>query len=179
MCLLTKKTVNFSSLSVNFANLSALMKYSGKRLVFRSKPKEVNANLRYQFIYEFSNCWPVSSLCEVLEISESGYYRFRKNINKPGKDAILSATMQEVLNESPYNDNYGIQRMQIALSDKGIIAGIRRITRIMRGNGWIHAPRRRPHGLTKAITEIQEKENLIKKDFSAEASFTKLITDAR
>lgn len=85
--------------------------------------------------------------------------------------------MQEVLNESPYNDNYGIQRMHIALSNKGIIAGIRRITRVMRENGWLHAPLRRPHGLTKATTEIQEKENLIKKDFSAEVPFTKLLTD--
>lgn len=85
--------------------------------------------------------------------------------------------MQEVLNESPYNDSYGIQRMKIALSNKGVVAGIRRITRIMRENGWLHTPRRRPRGLTKATTEIQEKENLLKKDFTAEGPFAKLLTD--
>lgn len=67
--------------------------------------------------------------------------------------------------------------MQIALSNKGITAGIRRITRLMRENGWLHVPRRRPHGLTKASSEIQEKENLIKKDFTAETPFSRLLTD--
>lgn len=85
--------------------------------------------------------------------------------------------MQEVLNESPYNDNYDIQRMQVVLSNKGIIAGIRRITRVMWENGWLYAPRRRLHGLKKTTTEMQEKENLIKKDFSTGASFTKLLRD--
>ena len=33
----------------------------------------------------------------------------KKNLNKTSKDAVLSAAIQEVLNESPYNDNYGIQ----------------------------------------------------------------------
>lgn len=79
--------------------------------------------------------------------------------------------------ESPYNSNYGIKRMQIALSNKGISAGIRRITRIMRENGWLHEPRRRPYRLTRATTEAQEKENLIKKDFSAKTPHTKLLTD--
>ena len=69
--------------------------------------------------------------------------------------------------------------MKIALSNKGIRAGIRRITRIMRENGWLHAPCRRPHGLTKATTEVQEKENLLKKDFSPETPFAKLLTDSR
>jgi len=67
--------------------------------------------------------------------------------------------------------------MQIALRMRGIKAGIRRITRIMRANGWLHIPRRRPKGLTHATTQIQERENLLKQDFSAEKPFTKLLTD--
>lgn len=67
--------------------------------------------------------------------------------------------------------------MKIALSNKGLEAGLRKITRIMRENGWLHAPQRRPQGLAKAATEIQEKEDPIKKDFSAEMPFTKLLAD--
>ena len=85
--------------------------------------------------------------------------------------------MQEVLDESPFNDNYGIERMLIALKWRGISAGKRRITRIMRENGWLHEPCRRPKGLTKATTEIQEQEDLIKQDFSADRPYTKLLTD--
>lgn len=116
-------------------------------------------------------------MCEVLHVSETGYYSFARNLGKPGKDAILSAVMQEVLDESPFNDNYGVNRMQIALANRGIHAGKRRITRIMREHGWLHDRRRKPKGLTKATTEIQEKENLIKQDFHSEKPYQKLLTD--
>jgi len=85
--------------------------------------------------------------------------------------------MQEILKEAPFNDNYGSRRMQLALKKKGFSAGLRRITRIMRQHGWLHTPHRRPDGLTKSTTEIQEEENLIKKDFSSKQPFSKLLTD--
>lgn len=116
-------------------------------------------------------------MCQTIDVGESGYYKFKRNLEKPGKDAILLTSIKEILDESPYNDNYGIPRMQIALKQRGIKAGIRRITRIMRENGWIHRPHRRPKGLTHATTEIQEKENLIKQDFSAAKPHVKLLTD--
>ena len=46
----------------------------------------------------------------------------------------------------------------------------------MKESGLLHH-RRRPHGITKATTEIQDKENIIKRDFSAEAPMKKLLTD--
>lgn len=116
-------------------------------------------------------------MCQILHVSVSGYYKYRRNLGKPGKDAILSAAMQEILDESPYNDNYGAPRMQIALLQKGIKTGIRSITRIMREKGWLHKPHRKPRGLTHATTEIQEQENLIKQDFSATQPLKKLLTD--
>lgn len=115
--------------------------------------------------------------CKVLEVSETGYYRYVKNLGRPSKDTVLSAAMQEILDESPFNDNYGVERMLIALRQRGIHVGKRRATRIMRENGWLHERRRRPKGLTKATTEIQEKENLIKQDFHSNKPFRKLLTD--
>ena len=85
--------------------------------------------------------------------------------------------MQDILNESPFNENYGVPRMQMALEKQGLKAGKRRITRIMRENGWIHERKRRPKGLTRATTEIQEKENLLKQDFHSDQPYQKLLTD--
>lgn len=116
-------------------------------------------------------------MCKILYVSVSGYYKYKKLLGKPGKDDILSAAMDAILKESPFNDNYGAPRMQIALLQKGIKAGIRRITRIMREHGWLHKPHRKPKGLTHATTEIQEQQNLIKQDFSAEHPRKKLLTD--
>lgn len=116
-------------------------------------------------------------MCKILCVSVSGYYKYRKTIGKPGKDVTLSAAIKEILEESPFNDNYGVPRIQLALLQRGIKAGIRRITRIMREHGWLHKPHRKPKGLTHATTEIQEQENLIKQDFSADRPLEKLLTD--
>ena len=116
-------------------------------------------------------------MCKTLNVGETGYYKFKRNLGKPSKDEVLSAAMQSILDESIYNDNYGAPRMQLALKQRGLKAGLRRTTRIMREHGWLHKPRRKPHGLTHATTEIQEQENLIKQDFSAEKPHQKMLTD--
>ena len=116
-------------------------------------------------------------MCDVLNVSETGYYRFKRNLGRPGKDAVLSAVIQDVLDEHPFNDNYGVDRMQIALMHRGYTVGKRRISRIMKENGWLHERKRRPKGLTRATTEIQEKENLIKHDFTSDQPYQKLLTD--
>ena len=116
-------------------------------------------------------------MCHVLEVSESGYYRYLKNLGKPSKDAILSAAISDILNESEFNDNYGVPRMQMALALRGHKVGMTRLKRIMREMNLIHERKRRPKSLTKATTEIQEKENLIKQDFKADKPYTKLLTD--
>lgn len=116
-------------------------------------------------------------MCKVLEVSEQGYYKYLKALKRPGKDEIFSAAIDEIMDASIYNDNYGADRMKIALEQKGLKFGKRRIVKQMRNKGLIHKPRRRPKGLTKVTTEIEEKENLIKQDFTANEPLKKLLTD--
>lgn len=75
-------------------------------------------------------------LCRILHVSESGYYRYLKNLSKPSKDALLSAAIDRIMNESDYNDNYGVERMQLALEQNGFHTGKRRIRRIMHEKGY-------------------------------------------
>ena len=110
-------------------------------------------------------------------MSESGYYRYLRRKGRPNRDALLSATMQEILGEHPQNENYGAPRMQQALAQRNVKAGLRRVKRIMREHGWLHECRRRPHGLTKADPEAMAAENLLKQNFHADKPFAKLLTD--
>ena len=116
-------------------------------------------------------------MCCVLNVSEAGYYKYIKNLDKPDKDTVLSAAIMEIIGEVSFNDNYGVPSMKIALFNKGLKVGTRRLTRLMRELNLIHERKRRPKGLTKATTEVQEQENLIKQDFTADKPFTKLLTD--
>ncbi len=115
-------------------------------------------------------------MCRVLKISESGYYRWLKNRTKPTARELLSVEIKAILDEHPDNDNYGINRIQIALEQKGIHVSRRTVYRTMSEMGIVHR-RRTPHGITKATTEIQDRENLIKRDFKAAKPLEKLLSD--
>ena len=129
------------------------------------------------FVEANSRRWPPAEICKVLSVSESGYYRYRKNKEKPDRDALLSGAMKEILDEHPCNDNYGAPRMKQALAQRGIRAGLRRVTRLMRANGWLHTRKRRPKSLTKIDPEAMKSENLIRQNFTAPAPYQKLLTD--
>lgn len=115
-------------------------------------------------------------MCRVLKISESGYYRWLKNRAKPTARELLSVEIRAILNEHPDNDNYGVNRMVTALAQKGVRVSRRTVYRTMSEMGIIHR-RRTPRGITKATTEIQDRENLIKRNFKAEKPLQKLLSD--
>lgn len=115
-------------------------------------------------------------MCKALKISESGYYRWLKNREKPSARQLLSVEIKKILSEHPDNDNYGVERIRIALFQHGINVSRRTVYRAMSESGLLHR-RRIPHGITKATTEIQERENLIKRDFSAEEPLKKVLSD--
>lgn len=115
-------------------------------------------------------------MCRVLKISESGYYRWLKNRGKPTARQLLSVEIQGILDEHPDNDNYGVRRMVTALAQKGVRVSTRTVYRTMCEMGIVHR-RRRPRGITKATTEIQDRENLLKRNFKAEKPLRKLLSD--
>lgn len=131
---------------------------------------------RHIFVLNNRNRYQVKAMCRVLKISESGYYRWLKNKAKPTARTLLSAKIQAILDEHPDNDNYGIDRMETALLQKGIRVSRRTVYRAMSEMGILHR-RRVSRGITKATTEIQDRENLVKRNFKAEKPLQKLLSD--
>ena len=125
---------------------------------------------------KYKNRYTVKLMCKVLKISESGYYRWLKNRDKPSKRQLLPVKIKEILSEHPDNANYGYDRIHKALEICGIKVSRNTVYRAMKEGSLIHKSRK-PHGITKASTEIQDKENLIKRDFTAAESVKKLLTD--
>ena len=55
-------------------------------------------------------------MCKVLKISESEYYRWLKNKDKPSKRKLLLVKIKEILSEHPDNANYGYDRVSSMIS---------------------------------------------------------------
>ena len=125
---------------------------------------------------KFKDKYTVREMCRFLKISESGYYRWLSNQSKKTARELLLVKIKEIIAEHPDNINYGINRMQTALQQRGINVSIRTVYRAMKDGNLLHL-RRTPRGITKATTEIEEKENLIKRDFKSDKTLTKLLSD--
>ena len=99
--------------------------------------------MRFAFIAKHRHIWPVSWLCEALEVSRSG---FRAWINRPTStreihDARLVMAIETSFKAS--DRTYGARRVWRDLLEEGLACGLHRIERLMRCNAFRARPRRR------------------------------------
>jgi len=123
------------------------------------------------------NAYPVRQMCSSLSVSESGYYKWKRNRSKPKAWQVLLAEIHRILAEHPDNDNYGVERMMIALEHRGIIRSYSTVKRAMKKGNLLHESRRSPDGLTKADKKADRPDNIIQKDFTASEPDKKWLTD--
>ena len=69
--------------------------------------------------FEYSK-YSIKEYCKTLPVSETGYYKWIRNRNKKSAAQRLLDEIYKILDEHPDNHNYGIERMQLALEQKGI-----------------------------------------------------------
>ena len=94
---------------------------------FRKRPEKI-AYSKFEYIFQFKQKnfesqlkkdYSVKKLCKVLTVSKTGFYKWKRNRNKPKAWQILLQKIYEILDEYPDNHNYGIDRILLALNQKG------------------------------------------------------------
>jgi transposase InsO family protein len=144
---------------------------------FRGKPTEIEAELRFEYIEANVGKYDIRFMCEMLEVSRSGYYKHLIIKAKPDKNAIILSAIMKILEEDIENENYGKIRMYERLKQDGHKCCQARVSQIMDKNGLRVSKKRKPNGLTKSDKEAQASDNLIKGDFTAEKPNEKCVTD--
>lgn len=92
-------SVVFVSEAVKLWTSSCKRHCEGRTRFFRKKTEEVKTCERHMFILEFKEIYTVKEICEVLRISELGYYRWLKNRNKLSKQQLLLGEINAILVE--------------------------------------------------------------------------------
>ncbi len=59
-------------------------------------------------------------MCDVLAVSESGYYRSLKPTPRKERQQLLLVKIKTIIDEHEDNRNYGVQRILLALSQREI-----------------------------------------------------------
>jgi transposase InsO family protein len=133
--------------------------------------------MKYQFITEHQQEYPITTLCRVLQVTVSGYYAWKKRTpsRRRREDAVLSERIRRI-----YDSNrqvYGSPRIHAVLHAEGQACGKKRVARLMRGCGLSARRRRHRTSTTDSQHTHPVADNVLGRDFSASAPNTKWVAD--
>jgi putative transposase len=123
-------------------------------------------------------------MCEVLQVSRSGFYewRGRPRCQRDVDDETIATIMTAAWNAS--RCTYGLPRLlpdvhdQLAAAGLGVRLGTRRARRLMRHHGIVGQTRRRwRHGCTRRDPKARPAPDLCNRDFTAAGPNQKWVTD--
>jgi putative transposase len=112
---------------------------------------------------------PVSLQCELLGVSESGYWAWVKRA--PSDRALYDAWLLERIRaiHAAIKGRYGSPRVHAMLRRQGIRVGQKRVARVMRQAGLQGAFRRRRKGCTVPVEGVEPFGDLVGREFRPDA----------
>lgn len=107
-------------------------------------------------------------MCRVLEVSTSGYYKWRKR--KPSKRAQENQVLTEKIKQihAQSRGTYGSPRVHAELQEEGVRVGVNRVARLMREAGIRGVSRRKGHATTVRSPAAAPAPDLVQRDFTAD-----------
>ena len=130
--------------------------------------------VKYRVIQHHSGQYPVSVMCQFFGVSRSGYYDFLKRKDHPDKDAPIAEMIAE--QQEKCFHTYGYRRMWKVLKKKDMIRNPKTILRIMKKYDLLSEIRRRRKWVQMG-KQLHKYENLLNREFSADAPNRKWVTD--
>lgn len=133
--------------------------------------------MRFAFIRTEKALYPVDVLCDVLDVSRSGYYAFEGRPEAPRRkdDARLVAEIREVHRRT--HRRYGSPRVFRELRARGERVGRHRVTRLMREHGIVGRRKRRFVRTTDSNHKLPVAPNVLDRKFEAAAPNQTWVTD--
>ena len=115
-------------------------------------------------------------MCKVLGVSRSSYYKFlnKKESNRSIENKQFQERILTIYKES--KKRYGAPKIHKVLMDKGFKISLKRVQRLMKmlGIKSIVVRKYRPYSSKK---KVEEKENVLNRDFTATTLNQKWVTD--
>jgi putative transposase len=133
--------------------------------------------MKYQFIEQHKREFPIVVMCNVLGVSEGGFYAWHKRpaCQRKREDAQLTEEIRQVF--VTHRGRYGSPRIHRELKDQGRSTSRKRVARLMR-EAEISAKRKQHRVLTThRDTSHPVVPNLLNREFTASEPNQKWVTD--
>ncbi|GHO97563.1 transposase [Reticulibacter mediterranei] len=133
--------------------------------------------MKYRFIEEHKQEFPVVVMCHVLDVSESGFYAWRKRLpcQRKREDAHLTEEIRQGF--AAHQGRYGSPRLQVELRDQGRQVSRKRVARLMREAGLCAKRRRRRVLTTRRDATHPVAPNTLNREFTATEPNKKWVSD--
>ncbi|MFM7447035.1 MAG: IS3 family transposase [Leptolyngbyaceae cyanobacterium] len=112
--------------------------------------------------------FPVALMCEVLEVSRSGYYAWSKRppATRTQENQQLKEQIKEIHQKS--RNSYGAPRIHAALKQEGFEVGRHRVARLMSKLGICVQPKRKFKTTTDSNHSFPTAENVLNRNFTTQ-----------
>ena len=133
--------------------------------------------MRFQFIDDHRDEFPVRRMCKVLQVSPSGYYAWRER--PPSKREMANRKLTEKIRDAfeESGETYGSPRIYQVMRNHGLMCSKNRVARLMAGAGLQAKQARRFRSTTKRNRAHRAAPNLLNRDFGAERPNQKWLAD--
>ena len=124
--------------------------------------------MTFRFIAQNAEAWPVTWMCEALEVSASGYYAWVARADSPTEEwrQELVGAIEEV--HAEVRQRYGSPRMTAELKARGYECSENTVAELMREHGIRARAPRRFVRTTDSNHRLPVAENLLGRDFEPE-----------
>jgi len=133
--------------------------------------------MKYQFVEQHKQEFPIVVMCRVLDVSESGFYAWRKRpvCQRQREDAQLTEELRQEFRV--HQGRYGSPRLHAELRDRGRSIARKRVARLMREAGLYAKRKRKQAFTTRRDPSHPVAPNLLNRGFTASAPNKKWVTD--
>jgi putative transposase len=133
--------------------------------------------VRFAFIAQHQEEFVVSQACQVLEVSESGYYAWKRRnaSSRQQEDQVLSQQIQRIFQEG--RGVYGSPRIHAVLVRQGLPCSRKRVIRLMRQAGLVAARKCHKTRTTDSHHAHPIAPNRLQRDFAAQHPNEKWVGD--
>ena len=133
--------------------------------------------MRFRFIEEQRELFPVQRLCQVLGVTPSGYYAWHQRAVSQREKANRELVKRIARIQKEHQGTYGSPRVYRELQAQGVACGEHRVERLMRLHDLGAQRSKRFRATTKRDRGVEVAANLLGRDFEAQGPNEKWVAD--
>lgn len=133
--------------------------------------------MRFAFIEAEKARFPIAMMCRLLKVSRSGFYASRGRPESPRAEEDRRLLVKIKESHTASRSTYGSPRVHRDLIEDGVEVGRHRVARLMRLEGLRSKRRRRYRVTTQSNHQHPVADNVLARDFTADAENAKWAAD--